>query len=300
MKYKDLLVGVDFSPCSADALKEAVRLAAYDNARVTVIHVLDDEVIEYLKDHTVLDETRTRYEAQVRLDHFAGIHAGGYDKVETILLKGAPFVELIKAAAENDSDMLMLGSRGHGADETRIGAVASRCLRKAPLPVFLSQDRSGQPFQQVVCCVDYSQTSKRAVTEAIRLAKLDQAALDFVHVFASPHAYQEPAMGYVIADFGSPQDFAKLMRQNLDTFLAPFEDEMEGINVSRSVIDRLSVGRGIINHLGEMRADLVVLGTRGRTGWKKLLLGTTAEHVIHSVPCSALAVKPEDFHYELD
>ncbi|MGK0188457.1 MAG: nucleotide-binding universal stress UspA family protein, partial [Verrucomicrobiales bacterium] len=58
--------------------------------------------------------------------------------------------------------------------------------------------------------------------------------------------------------------------------------------------------REVINHLTECSADLVVLGTRGRTGFKSLLMGTTAEKLIHETPCSALAVKPKGFHFEID
>ncbi len=300
MNYKHLLVGVDFSPCSADALKEAVRLAAYDNALVTAIHVIDEEVMQYLKSHTVVDETRTRDEIRSRLDHFVGLHAGDYERVEARLAEGHPFAEIIKSVNDNRPDLLLLGSRGHGDDERRLGAIASKCLRKAPLPVLLTQERQGKPFQQVVCCIDYSPTSKRAINEAIRVAKLEQARLDFLYVYASPRIYQEAGTGYVITGIEDGEDFKRLMQQNHENFLSHFEKELKGIEVTQSVVDRISIGGGIIDHLKQMKGDLLVIGTRGRTGWMKLLLGTTAEHVVHRVPCSTLAVKPEGFRFELN
>ena len=47
-------------------------------------------------------------------------------------------------------------------------------------------------------------------------------------------------------------------------------------------------------------ADLVVVGTRGRTGMKAVLLGTVAERIVRESPCSVLAVKPDGFKYEID
>ena len=57
---------------------------------------------------------------------------------------------------------------------------------------------------------------------------------------------------------------------------------------------------GIVQFIGDSDADLVVVGTRGRTGMKAILLGTVAERIVRESPCSVLAVKPEDFKYDID
>lgn len=300
MEYKHVLVGVDFSACSANALTEAVRLAAYDDAQVSVLHVIDAEVMEYLTSHTVVDEAQTRSDTRDRLEEFINTHGGDYDRMEPILLQGHPFVELIKTIEAKKADLLILGARGQDDDDRHLGAMASKCLRKAPLPVLLTQDRLGEPFQQLVCCVDFSKTSELAVKQAIHMAKLEQAALDFVHIYASPHTYQDSSSGYVFAGLGDPEDFARIMKQNLINFLAPFKEEAWELEVTYSTVDHLIVGQGIVDHLNAIEGDLLVMGTRGRTGWKKLLLGTTAEHVLQRAPCSTLTVKPEDFHFSLE
>ena len=53
-------------------------------------------------------------------------------------------------------------------------------------------------------------------------------------------------------------------------------------------------------YVEESSADLVVVGTRGRTGMRAILLGTVAERIVRESPCSVLAVKPDDFKYEID
>jgi nucleotide-binding universal stress UspA family protein len=66
------------------------------------------------------------------------------------------------------------------------------------------------------------------------------------------------------------------------------------------VVEEFGIGHGIVDCLNEIGADLVVLGTRGRTGLKKILMGTTAERVIRDAPCSALAIKPEGFRFHAE
>ena len=295
MEHKQLLVGVDFSPCSLDALREAVRIANLTNARLSVVHVIDGEVMDYLRDHSALDEKRTKLEAQYRLDHFVGMHSRGCDEVETLLRVGHPFGELVHVCEELGADILLLGSHGRGGDHGRVGAIASMCLRKAPAPVLLVQDRSGQPFKQVVCGVDYSPTAALAVRHAIQMAKIEGAALDFLHVYASPFTYRDSGTGYYVSGLANSEDFERIMKQNLSNYLTAFQRDFKGLSVTQTVRDRLSAGQGIIDRLREVQGDLLVLGTRGRSGWKKLLLGTTAEHIVHRAPCSVLAVKPEDY-----
>ena len=72
------------------------------------------------------------------------------------------------------------------------------------------------------------------------------------------------------------------------------------LKVEAVIRQRENVWYAIVDYLKEAEADLAVLGTRGRTGIKILLLGTTAERIIHESPCSVLAVKPDGFEYDVD
>ena len=84
-----------------------------------------------------------------------------------------------------------------------------------------------------------------------------------------------------------------LARHQLDQFVAalpasaPAPPPVAVMRTSSSATD------GIVDFLNERAADLVVLGTRGRSGLRALLLGTTAERLVHEAPCSVLVVKDE-------
>jgi nucleotide-binding universal stress UspA family protein len=59
------------------------------------------------------------------------------------------------------------------------------------------------------------------------------------------------------------------------------------------VKERVNIREAILEHVTETHADMVVLGTRGKTGLRELLIGTTAEKIVQHAPCSILAVKPD-------
>ena len=93
------------------------------------------------------------------------------------------------------------------------------------------------------------------------------------------------------------------MLESIRAKLKAFVDELLGGSASVPHVEIVkschSVATGICEHARDHGIDLLTLGTRGRTGLNVLLLGTCAEKVIHSASCSTLAVKPEDFKYEL-
>jgi nucleotide-binding universal stress UspA family protein len=64
--------------------------------------------------------------------------------------------------------------------------------------------------------------------------------------------------------------------------------------VTPIVKERVNIREAILDHVNEVHADLVVLGTRGKSGLRELLIGTTAEKIIQHAPCSILAVKPDE------
>ena len=69
----------------------------------------------------------------------------------------------------------------------------------------------------------------------------------------------------------------------------------------RAVVkERINIREAILDHVNDLHADLVVLGTRGKSGLRELLIGTTAEKIIQNAPCSILAIKPDEMSSEAD
>ena len=140
-----------------------------------------------------------------------------------------------------------------------------------------------------------------AAEHALEVAERDSKKLELLHVYLSPIMAASDAYG--LGPALPPVDSAETQRA-LEAKLGDFADdlgkEFPDVEITPTVREGVSISKTITDRLSEVEADLVVLGTRGRTGLKNLLLGTTAEKLIHETPCSALAIKPEGFHYEVD
>ena len=202
---------------------------------------------------------------------------------------------------KHNAETLVLGSGGYShEDGHHVGALASRCIRKAPVEVLLVRNYQDHPFEDIVACVDFSENSNRAVHRAAVLASQDQARLKLIHVYRPP-VYTESEMGWLGPAFPITQEesIEDSLTERVSGFAKRIAEQYELKEVSGEVVTSHSIHRGIWQALKDMEADLVVLRTRGRTGFKSLLLGTTAEGLINHTPCSALTIKPEGFEYKL-
>ncbi len=301
---KNIVVGIDFSYFSRCALKQAARIAGWNQAKMHALHVVDTSMVNHLKEfwnckraligsqHAV--ETM-RETAQAQLEEMVG-------KVEEVSLHadaitGTPFLELLRRVKGTSADLLVLGSNGSSDPSKGAGAFATKCVRKAATKVLLVRADHAEPFQNMVVCVDFSESSHRVIEQAIRVAQQDGASLHLLHVFSPPWK----GANYVPKP--SPeneQQHSESLSERMQVALEPFESEIHALQVETNVVENARESDGIVQFIGDSAADLVVVGTRGRTGMRAILLGTVAERIVRESPCSVLAVKPDDFKYDID
>jgi universal stress protein E len=300
-KFHQILVGMDFSPASRVALQTAERIAGWDGGHVTVLHVMDPVLASEIKqshgftDEQVFEDMRARVLSFMSHAHLNAEHM----TVEVDL--GHAFVRLVKACHRLSVDLLVLGSRGSEHGPMQIGTMAAKCMRKAPTDVLLVRESVTGPFQQVLACVDFSETSAHAVQDARKVAEQDGAHLDCLFVFQSALALSLDYGGYLPASVLMPD--AKLLetwKNSLNEFLLPLLREAQGIQWRSVVEERPSIRESIYDFVQAHKIDLVVLGTRGKSDLRALIMGTTAEKIVTHAPCSVLAVKPDDFEYDVE
>jgi universal stress protein A len=140
LKSPEMLVPVDFSPCSLNALKVAIGMAAPDGD-LTLLHVIDQEFIEDAVAAGLgsSEDIRTRLKEQAE-GNFAtmleGLEAGQID-IEQMIVVGLPFVEILKIARDLDLPMIIMGVRGRSTppEEILFGSTAEKVLRGSRVPV---------------------------------------------------------------------------------------------------------------------------------------------------------------------
>jgi nucleotide-binding universal stress UspA family protein len=149
-------------------------------------------------------------------------------------------------------------------------------------------------FSRILCPVDFSPTSARALARAASLARTYGAALSILHVIPvfdpsrpvleSPLGLEEPGRVFYPAS-----------RETVVAELRSWAAAPAVVAVSPAFV--AEEGRPadvIVAQAAESGADLLVLGTHGRTGFRRLLLGSVAETVLRTAPCPVLTVPPPD------
>ncbi len=199
---------------------------------------------------------------------------------------------LASASKELEADLILVGASDEdGAFSPLLGSTADRVLRQAHVPVWVVRGRPELPPRRVVAPIDLSDLSDESLRHG--LALLDDLgdehpALETLFVLSN------------IERVGSvqftPEQVERFARQELDRMNKALEDET-GWTVTAAV--RTGLPRQEIKaELEKNPADLVIVGTHGRSGFERLLMGSVAADVIRHVPCSVLVVPPEEAREE--
>ncbi|HSC28037.1 MAG TPA: universal stress protein [Vicinamibacterales bacterium] len=141
--------------------------------------------------------------------------------------------------------------------------------------------------RRILCPVDLSEFSARALEHAVALARWYRADVDVVHVFT---ATLPPPL---FAGEPGPAALTAVSRQRVEEavreFIAPLTPSE--VPVSVTILEGTAATR-ILDHVRESASDLIVIGTHGRSGFERLLLGSVTEKVIRKASCPVLTVPP--------
>ncbi len=278
---------------------QALRLGAKFRSKVFAVHVVDTVVVIEVERRATAFQAAIREglarDAMAAWKTFAAGVPGAAELTVAIEVNNR-VAGLLQHAADVDADLIVLGAFGDHPPAVGLGTVASGCVRGAPCDVLLVRDTKPGPFASIVACVDFSDTSLDALKIAARLAAADGAKLHVLHVYQGP-ANLFPFVSSVVevmdkANAQIKAEATQRVAQMIDTALKNAGTECASLKPSVHVNDAAGHGRGIVDFVTQHGADLVVLGTRGQTNLRDVLLGSTAERVLRSAPCSILAVKP--------
>jgi len=293
-KAKSILVGVDFTPCSAVALAQAVRLAGHSKAKVHVLHVIDTVVVTEMEEALAPIQKEIRAglvrDAEQAWPAFAAGVEGAAMLPLTVAVNNR-VAAMLEFAKKYSADLVVLGAFGGEDPDLGVGTLASTCVRSASADVLLARDDHRGPYRRVVVGVDFSETSKKALERAAALAHGDGAELHVLHVFQAPWK----AVHWRAPNPAATPGFEKQYREGLEGRLHAFADVIVNDAAPKSVRvvlhDHSGHRSGIVDYASKVRADLVVLGTRGRTNLRDVFLGSTAEKTLRDCSTSVLAVR---------
>jgi len=146
-------------------------------------------------------------------------------------------------------------------------------------------------YRRILAAVDGSRPANRGLREAIRLARSGRGQLIVLNVVNAYYALAAPEGGAAAAG----PDLVALLREDAQRILAKAQAAAKKEGVAAKTVLRETVGGPaadlIVREAKKQRADLIVLGTHGRRGMRRLVLGSDAEQVVRASPVPVLLVR---------
>ncbi|HEY3253963.1 MAG TPA: universal stress protein [Polyangiaceae bacterium] len=289
-----ILVGSDLGAASDEALRQALSLARAERAELAVCHVLPEPQLralfpeEHARDLETLAaiEPRTTAALRAQLESLQPEQAIPFS---VFVEQGSAYGELVDRAEQWGADLIVIGN--HGRAELKhffLGSVAEKVARHAPCTALIARK---SPEGVVLVATDLSDPAQLALAAGAREATRRKRPLVVMHVSDSFSRRTAPAMALLGANpvIDSPavtRERDNLARQIIESSLKRLEVEAEIRLVDGNPTEE------ILRLIGSLPAELLVLGTRGRSGVTRIMLGGVATHMVESAPCSVLAVRP--------
>ncbi|MEZ9138819.1 MULTISPECIES: universal stress protein UspE [unclassified Shewanella] len=305
--YNKILVVINPMTDHQPALARAVELASKSNASITAFLTIFDfsyEMTSILSSHEreamrqgVIDQ-RESWLAEAILPYAKS----GLTIDTKVVWHNRPFESVIKYAIEQDVDLLVKSTHEHDKLKSIIFTPTDwHLLRKAPIPVLMVKEHDWPVAGKILCAVnvaseddEHSTLNTKIIENALNLAAKFSAQIHLVNGY--PGTPVNLAIELPEFDAASYNDTVRMQHEQRIQYLAnSFNIPLENCHVEEGLPE------DVIPELAlKLDAELVILGTVGRTGFSAALIGNTAEHVIDSINCDLLAVKPEGYKSPLE
>jgi nucleotide-binding universal stress UspA family protein len=140
LDFRTILFATDFSESSDHAFRYALSMAKRFNARLVIIHVINEPVDlrGFYVPHISFDKLEEEIEegAQKMMEKFCRTYIRDYDNYESFIVPGIPYEEVIKKGLESHADLIVMATHGRtGLDHVLFGSTAEKVVRKSPIPV---------------------------------------------------------------------------------------------------------------------------------------------------------------------
>ena len=286
MEIKKIVVGVDFSSDADVAATSALAIARHTGAEVVLAHVgmVVDRGRAMLSTGTGSDWERLAHEQvasdRARLEEMKQRLSGQGPEVSAAFVDGVPDTGLVNTAHEIGAQMIAVGTHGRtGFKRLLMGSIAERVVRLFDGAVLVARPGDGAGrFRRILVPTDFSKWAEGALEMALVLAEAD-ATIDVLHAWQLPIVAPEVAI-----PLGDQAAWAIEAGESLIASHA-----REGVQLVFHQVQQGAV-RAVIERLDDGAYDLVVMGSHGRRGLRRLIIGSVAEQTIRHAPISTIVV----------
>lgn len=291
---KTVVSAIDFSDVSMAAAEWAEQIAASHGARLVLAHALSphvpadatSELVALADDAIAHDEQRAKELLEAEVAKMGESEAS----VDIRIARGPASDTVVHIASAENADLLVVGAGVRsGLQRALLGSVAAQLVRKAECPVLVVPPADGtthRPIYKLLVPTDFSQDAQLAVEAALKLLGPISAEmkLTLLHVWKAPIAlspFSPISLG------GIDQDSRTQALARLERVAAPLRAEGYEIDTRASAGEPAQIIDQVAADVG---ADIIAMGTHGRSGLSRALLGSVAERTLSAAPCPVLTV----------
>lgn len=270
-ELKSLLLAVDGSPYSDGAIKEAILLAKSCGIRLTMLYILGLSDGFESGGLTLVEHADTAMQ-----DYFDNLREMAVEEnVEMDIVvrrTNDTYKGILEEAYEKKSDVIIMGRRGMtGLKRVLMGSVTAKVIAYAPCKVLVVPKEAQIKGENIMLATDGSRYSEAATTEAINMAKRCPQVKTFTGLSVAPSSDRLGESKAILQKIKNTAQKEGVDMQEVITVGAPYET--------------------IVKTAQERNINVILMGTHGRTGIEKLLMGSVAERVVALSPCSVLVIK---------
>ena len=273
---KKIIVPVDFSEYSENALKVAATIAKAQNAELIAVHMMGMSDAVITKDGNTSMEgmfyvklTQKRFEEFLDKDYLNGISVLQTVKNYTV------FSELNDVAKEHDADLIVMGSHGSsGLSEMFVGSNTEKVVRTSQTPVLVIKGATNFKLQKGVFACDFKQESIPAFKKVMDLFDALKIETEFVYINMPGETY--------------------LSTNEIEQRIVDFIIQLSGVSLRPQdivIYSDYSVEKGIFNYANRVKADIISLPTHGRRGLAHFFAGSIGEDVVNHSELPVLTIK---------
>ena len=304
LKYRNILVFIDVDQESQPALERAVSIAEKETgAKITLFLCCYDLTFE-MTSLSSSDEREAMQRIVIKENKewlksiAAPFKEKGLDIHCQVNWHNRPFQAAILEVLKNNHDLIVKATHEH----SKLSAILFtptdwNLLRKCPVPVLLVKNHLWPENGNILCAIDcksiqddeHHQLNQQILKEAAAMAEILKAKIHLVNAYPSPPMnimLELPEFDPINYEDGLKKFHQKTLNEYAQTLKLPKEQ----IHLAQGLPE------DVISDVAEkIDAELVILGTVGRSGLSATLLGHTAEQVIDNLNCDLLALKPAGF-----
>jgi nucleotide-binding universal stress UspA family protein len=280
-----ILAATDFSTRSQRAVRRAGLLAQEHGAELALVHVVDDDQPHDLIALETREAERILYEKISSVPQLQGVTCG------PLVVGGDPFDGILRTARSIQADLIVMGAhRKQLLLDIFVGTTIERVIRKGSWPVLMVNNEGQQPYRTALAAVDMSEPSANAIRTAKALRMAGDAQLTFVHAF-HPIAKGQMFVAGLAKEAMDEHVAEERVRATNEVIEFLRANGVDGYATSL-LVEEGSPFEVIKSAVGRVRPDLLLVGTHGRTGLAKAVLGSVSEETLRSLDIDILAVPP--------